>query len=131
MISVAYFVVKKIAEIQRKIYPENFSSEYAYIISYLCDNEDKNIFQRDIEREFHIGRSTVSNALKVLEKEGLVERKSVIIDARLKMVRATRGAKMINDACKKEIENFVSDFFSDVDEKDYEILLSVISRLYD
>ena len=82
--AVANFYNHRRTELQKKIYSNAFGASNGYIISYLCENEDKNIFQRDIERQFDLSRSTVSTILKELEKEGLIERKSVIIDARLK-----------------------------------------------
>ena len=75
--AVANFYNHRRTELQKKIYSNAFGASNGYIISYLCENEDKNIFQRDIEREFDLSRSTVSTILKELEKEGLIERKSV------------------------------------------------------
>ena len=84
LIAVSNFYDHRSTEIQKKAYPNMLGAANGYIISYLCENKDKNIFQRDIEREFDLSRSTVSTILKQLESEGLIERKSVIIDARLK-----------------------------------------------
>ena len=106
LIAVSNFYDHRSTEIQKKAYPNMLGAANGYIISYLCENKDKNIFQRDIEREFDLSRSTVSTILKQLESEGLIERKSVIIDARLKKVVPTPAAEMINEACSKEITHF-------------------------
>lgn len=45
------------------------------------------IFQKDLETEFCIGRSTVTNILNLMEKKGFVRRESVSYDARLKSWR--------------------------------------------
>ena len=73
--AVANFYNHRRTELQKKIYSNAFGASNGYIISYLCENEDKNIFQRDIEREFDLSRSTVSTILKELEKDGLINRK--------------------------------------------------------
>ena len=39
-----------------------------WIIGYLADNRDKDIFQKDIENKFSIRRSTVSGILQLMEK---------------------------------------------------------------
>ncbi len=129
LFSLSNYIFNRAQEIQKTIYPDNLSSGYGYIISYLCDNEEENIFQRDIEKEFDLRRSTVSTILKELEKEGLIERKSVSSDARLKKVIPTEGAKMINEACKKELETFVGNLISDINPQNLDIFSKVLFEL--
>lgn len=100
--AVANFYNHRRTELQKKIYSNAFGASNGYIISYLCENEDKNIFQRDIEREFDLSRSTVSTILKELEKEGLIERKSVIIDARLKKSYLLKKQKWLTRHAQKK-----------------------------
>ena len=45
--------------------------------------------QRDIEREFSITRSTVTNILQLMERKGYIERRCVPQDARLKQLVLT------------------------------------------
>lgn len=127
--AVANFYNHRRTELQKKIYSNAFGASNGYIISYLCENEDKNIFQRDIEREFDLSRSTVSTILKELEKDGLIERKSVIIDARLKKVVPTQKAKMINEACSKEIAHFFYDLASNLSDDEFGTFVKVLNTL--
>lgn len=127
--AVANFYNHRRTELQKKIYSNAFGASNGYIISYLCKNEDKNIFQRDIEREFDLSRSTVSTILKELEKDGLIERKSVIIDARLKKVVPTQKAKMINEACSKEIAHFFYDLASNLSDDEFGTFVKVLNTL--
>ncbi|MCR5743505.1 MAG: MarR family transcriptional regulator [Lachnospiraceae bacterium] len=46
-------------------------------------------YQRDIEKEFNIRRSSVTSLLQLLERKGLIERQSVDEDARLKKLIIT------------------------------------------
>ena len=48
------------------------------------NNRDRDIFQKDVETEFSIGRSTVTNILKLMEKKGYIRREAVPQDGRLK-----------------------------------------------
>lgn len=123
------FIMTNAQEIRNKIYPKQFSSSYGYIISYLCHNPENEIYQRDIEREFALGRSTVSNILKELEKQGLVERSIVNGDARLKRVVATQGARLINSACNKEIDAFLKELCEGVTAQDMDSLSRVLATL--
>lgn len=129
LLSFSNYMFKNSRQLQKKIYPENLSYEYGYVISYLCDNDGRDIYQRDIEKEFCLGRSTVSAALKELEREGLVERKAVAADARLKKVTATEGAKMINSACEHELEVFMQNLLSGIDEQDAQTFSRVLGTL--
>lgn len=129
LMSVSNFILHKTSDIKKNIYPKNLSSSYGYIISYLCDNEDADVYQRDIEKAFDLNRSTVSNILKELEKEGLIERSAVAGDARLKKVSATQGARMINDACNKEIDSFLHTLAQGISTQDMESFSKVLELL--
>ena len=39
---------------------------HGWIIGFLYNNRDRDIFQKDVETEFSIGRSTVTNILKLM-----------------------------------------------------------------
>ena len=45
-----------------------------WIMRYLYENRKKDIFQKDIERSFAIGRSTVTNIIQITEKRTAVRR---------------------------------------------------------
>ena len=57
------------------------------MIGYIMDNQDQNIFQKDIEAKFHLSGATVTNMLKSLEKNGYIVRTPMENDARLKRPR--------------------------------------------
>ena len=65
------------------------------IIKYLIDNENEDIFQKDIEIKFGITKSTASKVLKLMESKNLIVRQSVKNDARLKKLMASQKAKEI------------------------------------
>lgn len=61
-----------------------------WIISLLYDNPSEDIYQKDIEAQFRIPRSTVTGILQSMEKEGFLIRESVPGDARLKRLVLTK-----------------------------------------
>ena len=68
---------------------------HGWIMGYLYSRRDVDVFQRDIERDFSITRSTVTNILQLMEKKGYIERQSVPQDARLKrLVLTDKGAQV-------------------------------------
>ena len=53
------------------------------------------VYQKDIEEEFRIRKSTVTGILKLLEKNGFIRRESVPQDARLKRIVPTARAEAL------------------------------------
>lgn len=76
---------------------EDMTPMHGWILGYLCHHQGEVIYQRDIEREFSITRSTVSNILQLMEKKGYIERRGVPQDARLKqLVIAPAGLALLD-----------------------------------
>lgn len=85
--------------------PEEFKQStgvHGWAIRYFYENRDRDIFQRDFESRFSIRRSTATNMLKLMEKNGIITRESVDYDARLKKIVMTEKAIKIH---KKATEN--------------------------
>ncbi len=59
----------------------------------LFQSLERDIYQKDVEKEFHIRRSTATGILQILEKNGFITRKPVKQDARLKKLEPTEKAK--------------------------------------
>ena len=55
-----------------------------WIMGYLYDHKEEEIFQRDIEAQFYIARSTVTCLVKQMEQKGYIARVAVERDCRLK-----------------------------------------------
>lgn len=79
---------------------EGMSVINAWIIDYLAQNEGIDIFQKDIEKNFKIGKSSIAGTLKMMEEKDFIIRQSVKGDARLKRVCLTDKGREY--ACKME-----------------------------
>lgn len=64
----------------------DYSLMNLWVVDFLHDNRNRDIFPRDIEEEFFITRATVSKMLNLMEQKGLIARESVPGDARLKRI---------------------------------------------
>lgn len=69
------------------------TSTNVHIIRYLRAHENEPVYQRDLEREFGITRSTASRVLSLMERKGLIVRAEARHDARLKQVTLTDKAR--------------------------------------
>ena len=73
----------------------------AWIIGYISDKTKNNedVFQKDLEKNFEITRSTASKVVNLMVEKGMVERQSVPWDARLKKLVLTDKGREIMSSC--------------------------------
>ena len=63
------------------------------VLHFVCEHSRTGpVYQKAIEHEFHIRRSTATGILQLMEKNGLILRESVHNDARLKSLVPTEKA---------------------------------------
>ena len=72
------------------------------ILGFIVE-EDRDIFQKDIEQTFTLRRSTVSGVLSSMEEAGLIIRERVESDARLRKITATEKGKKQHSLIKSEL----------------------------
>lgn len=75
---------------------EGISGSQSRILHFLAkESKQRNIYQKDVEDFFCLRRSTVTQTIQSMEKNGLVVRCSVSQDARLKKLTLTpKGAEL-------------------------------------
>ena len=71
---------------------ERFTRMNGWIIEYLYDRRDSDVYQKDIEKEMMITRSTASKIIELMVQKGMIERTEVAYDARLKKLSLTDKA---------------------------------------
>ena len=67
-------IFRKINQFHRENNVDNVTPMHDWIMSYLYWHKNDPVYQRDIEREFSITRSTVTNILQLMERKGYIER---------------------------------------------------------
>ena len=82
-------IFRRINQFARANGVEQATPMHGWIIEYLYRHREEPVFQRDIEQEFSITRSTVTNILQLMERKGYIQRLSVPQDARLKQLVLT------------------------------------------
>ena len=73
------------------------------VLGYLYDHREQDLFQRDLERAFHVRRSTATGLLQLMERNGLITRSPVPYDARLKKLCLTEKALRAHTAAHAQI----------------------------
>ena len=74
-----------------------------WILNFLFRRRERETFQRDVEAEFHVRRSTATELLKQMERGGLIRRVPVDYDARLKKIELMPYASEIKKQLEEQI----------------------------
>ncbi|NRT80406.1 MarR family winged helix-turn-helix transcriptional regulator [Clostridium beijerinckii] len=102
----------------------------ARILGFIYHKSDKkDIFQKDIEEELDIRRSSVTSVLQLMEKNGHIKRISVLEDARLKKIVLTEKGMEIQRNVYEFILRIEKSLRDELNEDEFNILISLIDRL--
>lgn len=99
------------------------------ILDYLYENRGRDIFQRDLEAEFQIRRSTVTGILQGMERRGLVLRLPVAQDARLKKLALTEIGLALHAKAERNIRSVEERALEGVSEEDLLIFRRTLERI--
>ncbi len=129
----------EIREIQQMIHQkmEQFRHEDGYgltlvqtrTICFLIANQDHDVFQRDLEKELRIRRSTASEILNVLERDGYLCRIPASHDARLKKLVLTEKALMVDHQMNENIDRMEALLSRSISPEDQEHFFSVLDQI--
>ena len=100
-----------------------------WLIMYIYEHSDEDVFQKDIEYEFSIRRSTSSGIISLMEKKGYIERVSVEHDARLKKLVLTDKALQLCDTIHANTTEFEKTLKKGISDEELEIFYTVIDKI--
>ena len=100
-----------------------------FIIKFLYENSNTDIFQKDIEKKFKVRRSTVTSSLKRMESAGLIRRESVESDNRLKKITLTEKGLSAHMYIEEKIVWTESALFSALTESEVEKFFKICEKL--
>lgn len=112
-----------------KLYIDKMTGTHGWAIGYFYHNRHRDIFQKDFEQEFNIRRSTASNILSLMEKNGLIKRESVPYDARLKKITLTDKAIDIQHIVDEAFEKLEDTIKTGISEEELEIFYKVLNKI--
>lgn len=108
---------------------DEYTANNGWILKYLYDNKEKEVYQKDIERHFHIGRSTVTAIIKIMEKKGYISRTSVENDARLKRVILMPKGEEAHQSIDSAIREANLKVIEGITEEEVETLYQIIKKI--
>ncbi len=113
------------------------TSKYAFtraqhaVFHYLTANKHRDVFQKDIEEEFGIRRSSVSAILSHMEEKGYITRSSVDRDARLKKITPTKKGEEMLAQSQRIIADYEKKLMDGIPEEEIDIFFKVLGELSD
>ena len=105
--------------------------QYA-ILGFLSEKNDQtDVFQRDVEAEFNIRRSTATGILKLLENNGYIQKSSVPGDARLKKIVRTEKAKELDTIIELHVRALEGRLTKGIDAEELSQFYAVLKKISD
>ena len=108
---------------------ERITGSNTWIIGYLARHQDSDVFQKDLEQEFSIRRSTASKTLQLMEEKGLICRESVYYDARLKKLTLTEKSLDIHKIIQEDLEEANRIATKDLSDEEISQFFSVMEKI--
>ncbi len=112
-----------------KLYIDKMTGTHGWAVGYFYGNRHRDVFQKDFEQEFEIRRSTASNILSLMEKNGLIKRESVPYDARLKKITLTEKALEVQSVVNKSFDKLESTMKKDISDDELLVFYRVLDKI--
>lgn len=109
---------------------EGMTGKNGWIIGFLSKNEGRPVYQKDLEKEFNVTRSTASKVITLMEKKGFVARRGVENDARLKEIVLTEKGRMLACKMQRDFEEMEAKLTAGFSREEREQLLDFLHRIY-
>lgn len=92
--------------IERKMADLGLSSIQSRLLGYLYFRtmEGQKVFQKELEEEFQIRKSSITSVIQLLERKGLMQRKAVPEDARQKELVLTEKGIAVQETVLERLE---------------------------
>lgn len=100
------------------------------LIGYIYEqSRSRDVFQRDLEKEFSIRRSTATVMLQNMEQKGFIVRVPVERDARLKKIVLTDKAIELHNAIRRSIDVFNTYLEAGITQEEKEAFFRILDKI--
>lgn len=125
-----HIISRKMDSAVIKAIDDNITVSQAYVIDFIAtEGKNREIFQKDLENEFDLKRSSVSLMLSNMEKSDLIKRVSVSEDARLKQIILTEKSLKIYDKISLAIDSVENKLAENLKPEEIKIFLDIIDKM--
>ncbi len=97
----------------------------------LLETLHRDIYQKDVEEEFQIRKSTATGILQLMEKNGFICRECSKKDARLKRIVPTEKAEILRREILENIRTMEKRLAKGIPEEEFEVCMKVLWKMFD
>lgn len=97
----------------------------------LLETLHRDIYQKDVEEEFQIRKSTATGILQLMEKNGFICRECSKKDARLKRIVPTEKAEVLRREILENIRTMEKRLAKGIPEEEFEMCMKVLWKMFD
>lgn len=97
--------------------------------SIMFESLEHDVYQKDLEKQFEIRRSTATGILQLLEKNGFICREQEKKDARMKRILPTEKAIGLRKEILGNIRDMEHVLRKDIPEEDVQVCLRVLEKM--
>ena len=130
--------IKTLSNLMKRNMDKHFGPQHdratmmqTWIIGFvqLRDSEGKDTFQKDIEEEFSINRSTTSEMLTLMSKRKLIKRVPVDYDGRLKKIVLTQKSLEIHEWINQTMIQLHEKLTNGLSSEEIEIFMDIADKM--
>ena len=104
---------------------------HGWIMGYVYDHGDRIVCQKDIENDFGVAKSTVTNILKLMEKKGYLTRTTDKKDARHKNIALTELGVRVHLDTIKIIDRLHEDMEKGITAEERDTFFAITKKIRD
>jgi DNA-binding MarR family transcriptional regulator len=108
---------------------ENVTGMQRWVVKFIADQQQRDVFQKDIEELMSIRRSTATKLLQLTEKNGLITREPVAYDARLKRIKLTPKSLELHQIIMREIELLEVQIKAGITDEEMDHFFNVVQKM--
>ncbi|MBR1718461.1 MAG: winged helix-turn-helix transcriptional regulator [Bacilli bacterium] len=117
-----------------EINKDNILSKYpsplqVAIAFYLDNNRGQNIYQKNLQEEFHISKAAISDVVDSMEKKGILERIPSSIDGRRNRIVLTEFGSACFLKIKNTNEEFNQSILRDLSDEEIQCFLGIFDKI--
>ena len=118
---------KEFEKLQMQYINDRTVATHGWMIGYLFDHQDEEIYQKDLERKFQMAPSTMTMVLQSMQAVGYIERVPVEHDARLKRIALTEAGVAFHQKAVENLHLIEERMVKDIPPED----MAIFHRVYD
>ena len=121
---------RKIDAIFAQMEGNEINGKQGPLLGYLYHkSRNGDVYQKDVEKEFRIRRSTATVMLQNLEQKGYIVRVASSVDARLKRILLTEKAIEHHNLIEEQIRDFNRELENGITEEEKQTFLTILDKM--